>query len=128
MGDSIWKPCEDVEEGIFVAREDVAEIGTIEDVFQGRENADVDGRTICTVNESRINSVLVLTLKDFWMQVRARVNVPAGEEQYDPAYNRQGWEPKLTCNGKHKRQHEHSCGKCLDHRSRSLHYAQAEYA
>jgi hypothetical protein len=59
MGNAIWKPCENVEEGIFVAGEDIAEVGTIEDIFQGRKNADMDGRTICAINESRKGSVLV---------------------------------------------------------------------
>lgn len=37
---AIWQPCHDAEEGARVGGKDVAEIGTIEDVLKGREDAD----------------------------------------------------------------------------------------
>lgn len=66
-----------------MAGEDVAKIGTVEDVFQRRENANVDGRTICAVNKSREKQVVSsdsILFPCFWKRVYARVNVPAGEE------------------------------------------------
>ena len=42
MGDAIGKPRQDVEDRVFVCGQDVAEIGAVEDVFEGREDADPD--------------------------------------------------------------------------------------
>jgi len=46
MTDAIWQPREEVEGGVFVFGEDVTEVCAIEDVFQGRKDADPNWRTV----------------------------------------------------------------------------------
>ena len=43
MYDAIGEPCHDAEEGTGMCGEDVAEIGTVEDILQSRKNTDPDG-------------------------------------------------------------------------------------
>jgi hypothetical protein len=52
MADAIRKPCEKVEDGVLVGGEDVAEIGTVQDVFEGGKYFDPNRRPIFTGNES----------------------------------------------------------------------------
>lgn len=40
MYNAIWEPAHDVKERICVRREDVAEVCTVEDIFEGRQYAD----------------------------------------------------------------------------------------
>ena len=40
MGNAVGKPGEDVENDMLVSREDVAEVGAVEDVFEGGKDAD----------------------------------------------------------------------------------------
>lgn len=52
MTDSIWEPGEEIEGSILMCRQDVAQVGTIEDVFEGREDFNPYGRSIFARNES----------------------------------------------------------------------------
>lgn len=64
MCDTIREPCQNVEDRVFVGGEDVAEVGTIQDVFEGGEDADPYWRAVCAVNESTRNRASVVLLLD----------------------------------------------------------------
>lgn len=42
MTNSIGKPSEEVEKGVLMRRKDIAEVGTIKDIFQCGQDADPD--------------------------------------------------------------------------------------
>ncbi len=52
MDDAVRKPCHDVEEGVLMSGENVADVGTIEDVFQSGQDTDPYWRTPTAGNES----------------------------------------------------------------------------
>lgn len=49
---AVGQPCHDAEKGACMGGEDVAKIGTVEDVLKGREDPDPYGRPPTTRNES----------------------------------------------------------------------------
>lgn len=44
MENAVWEPCQDIKDDILVLRQDVGEIGAIEDVLKRWENLDPDMR------------------------------------------------------------------------------------
>lgn len=46
MHRAVRYPGHDIQNGMFVSGEDIAQIGTVDYVFECRENADPDGRSI----------------------------------------------------------------------------------
>ena len=54
MHDSIWYPSQKIQRDILMGGQDVAQIGAIDDVFEGRENADPDGRPVVGRNISGV--------------------------------------------------------------------------
>jgi hypothetical protein len=61
MYDTVWQPRQYVEDPVFVLREDVTQVGAIENVLEGRKDLDPDGWSIFTGDESENNlSVFVV--------------------------------------------------------------------
>lgn len=61
VGDSVGQPGEDVEGNSLVGREDVAQVCAIKDVFEGRQHAHPDGRSVFAGDESaKKESVLLM--------------------------------------------------------------------
>jgi hypothetical protein len=56
VAQAIGDPCQDVEDGVRVRREDIGEIGAIENVFKGRENTDPDMRSYFCGDEAANSS------------------------------------------------------------------------
>ena len=52
MGDTVRQPGEDIEDDGLVSREDVTQVCTVEDVFEGGQHADPDRRSVFAVDES----------------------------------------------------------------------------
>jgi hypothetical protein len=50
--DAIWKPSKHVEGHMLMGRQDVAQIGTIKDVFERRKDSNPDWRSKFCGNES----------------------------------------------------------------------------
>lgn len=52
MNDAVRQPSQDVEDWMLVGGQDVGQVGAIQDIFEGRENANPDVRTILVVDEA----------------------------------------------------------------------------
>lgn len=52
--DSIWKPCEQIKDPVLMRGEDIAEIGAVEYVLQGRKHLHPDVWSVFRWNESSI--------------------------------------------------------------------------
>lgn len=46
MDDAVGNPGEEIEDGVFVGGQDVAQVGAVEDILQGGQDADPDSRPI----------------------------------------------------------------------------------
>jgi hypothetical protein len=53
MGDAVGEPGEHVEDDSLVGREDVAQVCAVEDIFEGGQDADPDGRSVFARDESK---------------------------------------------------------------------------
>jgi len=56
--DSVRQPGKDVENGVLVSGQDVAQVGAVEDVLEGGEDADPDSRAVVCGNVSRVKLAL----------------------------------------------------------------------
>ena len=72
MADSIGEPGKQVEDGILVRREDIAEIGAIEDVFEGGKYFDPDGWPVFARNESRLDQLEAVCWKPWRRTVQSK--------------------------------------------------------
>jgi len=61
MGDAVRQPGEDIEDDGLVSREDVAQVCTVEDVFESGQHANPDRRSVLAVDES---ARVVLAVED----------------------------------------------------------------
>ena len=52
MNDAIRKPCHNTEKGTLMGGQNIAEIGTVKDVFEGREDSDPYWRSPRTGDEA----------------------------------------------------------------------------
>lgn len=57
MHDAVWQPGQHIKDDILVSRQDVAEVGTVEDVFKCWKNSNPDRRTIGTRDKPAIHVV-----------------------------------------------------------------------
>lgn len=55
--DAVWQPSQNIKNNMLVCRQDVAEICTVQNVFQGRQDAYPDCRSIVSGNISKENQV-----------------------------------------------------------------------
>lgn len=53
VDDAIRQPCQDVQEGVLIRRQDVAQVRTIYDVLKGWKNANPDVRAYFSRNKSK---------------------------------------------------------------------------
>ena len=66
--DAVWEPCKEVKDGVLVSRQDVAEVGAVQNIFEGGQDFDPYGWSIFTGDESGLVSgitgmdVVLLTL------------------------------------------------------------------
>jgi hypothetical protein len=60
MCNSVWQPSKNIQNDIFMRREYVAKIGTVEYILESREHADPDRRPIVAGNKPVRRSVRVL--------------------------------------------------------------------
>lgn len=58
MADSVGEPGEQVEDGVGVRREDVGQVGAVEDILEGGKDLDPDMRPVLDRDEAFGNSVL----------------------------------------------------------------------
>jgi hypothetical protein len=52
---SVGEPRENIEDRVLVGRDNVAEVGAVEDVLEGWEDADPDGRAVFGRNISEVS-------------------------------------------------------------------------
>jgi hypothetical protein len=52
MDDAVGQPRQNVEDGVLMRRENAGEVGTVDNVLQGRQNADPDVRAVLIGDES----------------------------------------------------------------------------
>lgn len=64
MNDSIGKPRQDIEDGVFMGGENVGQVGAVEDVLEGGQDADPDVRAIFVWDESATVSFPFMALLD----------------------------------------------------------------
>lgn len=68
MTDTVWEPCKKIKDGVLVGRQDVAEVGAIQNIFEGGQDFNPYRWSIFTRDESRRVSdstgrdVILLTL------------------------------------------------------------------
>lgn len=125
---------------MLVGLEDVAEIGAVEDVFEGREDADPDVRSIFAGYESAVK----LLAKADAIRSGGRcgisahtevlacgmeiVDLLAGVEQKQPAEDGERREEELTCYGQDEGEHDEGGQAHLHHWSRRLRNAEVKDA
>ena len=51
---AVWKPCKHIKHNMLVGRKNVAQIRPVEHILECRENADPDGRTVLSRNETAL--------------------------------------------------------------------------
>lgn len=82
MHDTVWQPGQHIKDGVLVSRQDIAEVGTVEDVFKCWENSNPDRRTIGTRDKPAIYMVSsnVHMLIDRYCGIRRRRRISLGAD------------------------------------------------
>ena len=107
---------------MLMRREDIAQVGTIKDVFECREDLDPDRWSIFARDESA-------KVVNFLSHERnTKEYLLAGVKEYEPGEYRQRREEELSCDGQNQGSHEQCSHDRLEERTRSLNNAEGEDA
>ena len=74
---------------MLVCREDVAQVGSVDDVLKSRKNPDPDWRPVFGRNKSE----RVMSNSPAWWH---GISLPAGVEKNQPTNNREEWQKELS--------------------------------
>ena len=102
MCNSVRQPSKNIQNNMFMRREDIAKIGTVEYVFKSREHADPDRRPIIAGNESMEkkcqNACVNFMALDFLVGCVARLeSVSFSKTNADHRLWRSSRKGQLTC-------------------------------
>lgn len=124
MSDTIWEPCQEIEESGLMGGQNVREVGAVEDVFEGWQDLYPDGRPPFGGDESRFG---VSTAK---RNGKSRASVwgssPASIKPNQVRSYRHERSEELSRNGKDPGEEQQGCDCRLDQRSRGFDYAQGK--
>lgn len=57
MHDSVRYPGEEIKNSVFVARQNITQVGTVQDILEGGQDTDPDGGSVVGGNISRADNV-----------------------------------------------------------------------
>lgn len=139
MTDPIRQPCQKIKRCSLMSRQDVANVGAVENIFHCREHTDPDGRTPIAWDEPRIiisNSSLTRCSDSAFPREtlgrhstrRVKIYLLASIEEYQPSGNRKKGQEELTGNRKEERYQEQREDGGLCKRPRGFNHGQGEDA